>query len=197
MKKHSNILEVAALRPYFMGFIFYPKSPRYVGDRFEMPPLPASINKVGVFVNENLEVILGAVKKYQFDFVQLHGDETVGETAELRQSGVGIIKVFRVDASFDFAITTTYHPYVDYFLFDTKGKNYGGNNVAFNWSILCRYDQSTPFLLSGGLNAENLRETSQLEVLNCVGFDLNSGVETQPGIKNIESIQKIIEVLES
>lgn len=195
MKDPTNIVEVAMLSPDWMGFIFYEKSPRFVGDDFVMPSIPSSIKKVGVFVNESSERILFLSKKYSFDFVQLHGDEPIAQLAELKSNGLKIVKAFRIDIDFNFETTVPYQKYADYFLFDTKGKHYGGNNETFNWGLLKNYNQQIPFLLSGGLNRNNISSLSVVEGTNCVGYDFNSGVEIEPGVKDIDKVKQVIKFL--
>ena len=87
MKYPDNIREVSSLHPDFMGFIFYPNSPRYVGqlDAVSLTSLPTSIKKTGVFVNENLENILTAISKYNLDAVQLHGADNKKLCRKIRQ----------------------------------------------------------------------------------------------------------------
>ncbi|HEU5145241.1 MAG TPA: phosphoribosylanthranilate isomerase [Chryseosolibacter sp.] len=191
MRDPGNIADVSRLHPDFLGFIFYAPSPRYVGDDFKMPPFPSTIRRVGVFVNETNAVILQKVKEHQLDFVQLHGGESVQQCRELKTSGVGVIKVFSVDDETDFSITQSYRDAVDYFLFDTKGKLYGGNAVRFNWEVLSRYDQSVPFFLSGGITPDHVTEINDLEKLNLVAIDVNSGVEVRPGWKDPQRIEEI------
>ena len=137
MRDAENIAAVASLRPQYMGFIFYPKSPRFVGESFDIPAnLPASIKRVGVFVNESNAVIIAKSKSLKLDFVQLHGNESPAQCDELKATGLGVIKVFSIDDDFNFELTKPYREAVDYFLFDTKGKYYGGNAKTFNWKIL-------------------------------------------------------------
>ncbi len=196
MCEPSNIIEVAKFSPDFMGFIFYKQSPRYVGLNFSIPAdFPEAIKRVGVFVNQEVPVILETAKKYQLGFVQLHGRETVNDCNQIKESGMGVIKVFSVYDNFDFSETLPYQSTVDYFLFDTKGKYYGGNNQIFDWKILLNYNQQIPFLLSGGLNADNVSNLSLLSGTNLAGVDLNSGVETMPGNKDVSKIQAIREIL--
>ena len=193
MRDTENIKQVAALFPDYLGFIFYEQSPRYVGKSFSIPTnLPASISKVGVFVNEKSETIQLLVKRYQLDFVQLHGQELPADCERLKQFGVKIIKAFSVDSNFDFNSTMPYESMVDYFLFDTKGKKYGGNAVAFDWSLLNQYHQRIPFFLSGGLNPENIKTITTLSTMNLHALDINSGVEISPGIKDVVMIQSIL-----
>jgi phosphoribosylanthranilate isomerase len=192
MRDSKNILEVAALQPEYMGFIFYKKSPRYVGEDFSLPVgFPTSIKKVGVFVNEALDSIQQKAKSIPLDFIQLHGNESVENCKQLKQFGFSIIKAFAVDEQFDFEITKPCMEWVDYFLFDTKGKFYGGNAATFEWSILEKYNQQVPFFLSGGLNQENISGIKSLQQMNLHAIDINSGAELSPGFKNVDQIKKI------
>ena len=194
----DNILEVASLSPDYTGFIFYEPSPRYVGVGFKMPPdLPKSIKKVGVFVNEEVEVVKKIVAKFKLDFVQLHGSESVEDCQTLKQFGVGVIKVFSIDPTFDFHATLPYEGSVDYFLFDTKGTLYGGNAVPFDWNLLANYHQRVPFFLGGGLTLENISGIKNLPKMNLYAVDVNSGVEDSPGFKNIARVEAVIEILNS
>jgi len=115
----------------------------------------------------------------------------------LGQLGLGIIKVFSVGDDFDFSITKPYKNVVDYFLFDTKGKHYGGNASTFNWDLLKQYDQEIPFFLSGGLTPENIEQVSKLEGMNVHALDVNSGVELSPGVKDVLKIKQLNEILYS
>lgn len=191
MRDTANIAGVSQVRPEFLGFIFYPPSPRYVGDDFAMPDLPPGIKRVGVFVNEENAIIRKKAAQYNLDFVQLHGHETAEQCRELKEHGIGVIKVFSVDDETDFAVTQAYRNVVDYFLFDTKGKLYGGNASRFNWNVLSRYDQKIPFFLSGGIGPEHVEEINRLKDLNLLAIDVNSGVEIQPGLKDVRRIEMI------
>jgi phosphoribosylanthranilate isomerase len=185
MRDAANIIAVEELRPDYMGFIFYDKSPRYVGEDFRIPKME---NAVGVFVNESTENIL----KKGVNIVQLHGDESPEQCAGLKSKNITIIKVFSIDDDFDFDNIKPYSDVVDYFLFDTKGKFFGGNAYPFDWNKLNEYDQSKPFFLSGGLNAQNLMNLDLLNGMNLYAIDLNSGVEDSPGIKSIEKIKNVM-----
>jgi phosphoribosylanthranilate isomerase len=196
MRDPKNILEVTALQIEYMGFIFYKKSPRYVGEDFSIPSdFLATTKRVGVFVNEDVEIIQSKAVEHKLDFIQLHGAESVNDCAELKKTGLGVIKVFSVDDQFDFNKTIPYETVVDYFLFDTKGKFYGGNAATFDWSVLQKYNQHIPFFLSGGLNPENVSEIKNLKSMNLHAVDVNSGVETSPALKNISKIKSIQRLL--
>lgn len=196
MRDVKNIEEVASLSPDYMGFIFYDKSPRYVGEKFvETNMFPSSVQKVGVFVNEETDEILKRVSQVKFQFVQLHGNESVEQCKVIRDAGLKVIKVFSVDDDFDFATTEKYNSSVDFLLFDTKGKYHGGNAKVFNWDILKRYNQRIPFFLSGGLSSENIESVKELEGLNIHALDLNSGVEISPGLKSVDKIKEVNQIL--
>ena len=196
MRDPSNIMEVSQLQPDYMGFIFYEKTPRYVGVDFFIPEhFPPATKRVGVFVNESSEVILEKVSAFKLDLVQLHGHEPAAQCSELKDQGVGVIKVFSVGDNMDFRVTEAYGPAVDYFLFDTKGRFYGGNAEVFDWNVLARYDQKIPFFLSGGITPENVKGIGGFRSLNIQGIDVNSGVELSPALKDVEKIRAIKSIL--
>ncbi len=189
MKQRENILEVATLNPDFMGFIFYANSPRYVGGAFKMPAeLSPTIKRVGVFVNESTERMLELSMQHQLEFVQLHGDETPGQCRQLKEQGLKVIKAFAVDESFDFKSLPNFEPFVDYFLFDTKGAQRGGNGIPFDWRMLTNYKSDVPFLLSGGIDPVNVGKIPQINNSNLFAIDVNSGVEESPGIKSVHKL---------
>jgi phosphoribosylanthranilate isomerase len=195
MRDEQNIKEVAALQPDFMGFIFFKKSKRFVGENFQdkvLQSIREETKKVGVFVNENQEVVRSIASKYKLDFVQLHGDESVGECTFLKESGLGILKAFAIDNDFDFTVLNEYEGIVDYFLFDTKAPGgYGGHGVTFNWSLLNLYKLNTPFLLAGGIGLKNISEVKELNHKMLAGIDVNSQFEIKPALKNIEIIKDL------
>jgi len=194
MKIPENILAVAALQPDFMGFIFYPKSPRFAEplDIATLNALPQSIKKIGVFVNENMENILTFVYKYKLDGVQLHGTELVGMCKEFRESGLIVIKAFPIAEAYNFKVTKPYEGACDYFLFDTKTDAYGGSGLKFNWKMLDEYKGQTPFLLSGGIAADDAEAILKIEHPKFAGIDLNSRFELKPGLKNIDLLKTFI-----
>lgn len=192
MREPSNILEVAGLQPEYMGFIFYEKSPRCVPADFKIPAeFPVTVKRVGVFAHKEPEQIMNRVHQHQLDFVQLHGDESVAFCEKLKSKNIGVIKVFSVADEFDFNQTKNYSNVVDYFLFDTKGKYHGGNGQVFDWNLLQRYDQEIPFFLSGGLSVDNVVNVNTIKNMNLHAIDVNSGVETAVGLKNMERIANL------
>lgn len=191
MRDHENILELASLQPEYMGFIFYDKSPRFVGHEFVIPGISSAISKVGVFVNESTEKMLAIRDGYNLAFLQLHGSESPAQLEALQKEGVKIIKVFSVDDDFDFMATQSYEGLADFFLFDTKGKYYGGNAQRFNWTNLEKYNQRVPFFLSGGIGPENVSEIAVLTGMNIHALDINSGVELSPALKDLTKVSLV------
>ncbi|SHN25980.1 phosphoribosylanthranilate isomerase [Cyclobacterium lianum] len=179
----------------WMGMIFFPPSRRYVPgfghapDSYRKWPIP----RVGVFVNASAALIRSTVHAYGLDKVQLHGDESVGQVEEIRNGFEGeLIKVFRMGADWSWEALELYLPHVDYFLFDTDGPSFGGTGHRFNWEILKEYTLDKPFLLSGGIGAEQVAE-----ILECYqslpamkGIDINSRFEKKAGWKDLKLIRK-------
>jgi phosphoribosylanthranilate isomerase len=189
MKYPDNILEVGALLPDYMGFIFWEKSARYFDGI--IPTLPKSIQKVGVFVNATSEEILDKIQKHDLQAVQLHGSESVEFCESLKKKlpkGIEVIKVFSILNTFDFAALKPFEPLCDYFLFDTKGKLPGGNGTTFDWKVLEQYASTKPFFLSGGIGIEELEDVKQVLKTNLpiYAIDVNSKFELNPGLKNIQ-----------
>lgn len=196
MKFPKNILEIGALQPDFMGFIFYPKSKRFVGDNFSsksLEKLPSTIEKVAVFVNENVNRIIEIQKQFSFDFIQLHGNETVAECEILKENNIKIIKVFSVDNYFNFNDVVAYETVCDYFLFDTKTPKYGGSGKTFDWELLENYTLSKPFFLSGGLSIHNIGKIKYANYPMLVGLDFNSRLEDRNTKKITEEVSELIE----
>ena len=198
LRDPENIREIAALQPDFMGFIFYPNSPRYVGqlDAVSLTSLPTSIKKTGVFVNENLENILTAISKYNLDAVQLHGADNKKLCRKIRQEAkTMVIKVFPIMDASNFRVTGDYEDVADYFLFDTKTDLYGGSGQKFNWNILQEYTGNKSFLLSGGIGADDVKAIRAIEHPLLAGVDLNSKFELKPGLKNVALLKQFIDEL--
>jgi phosphoribosylanthranilate isomerase len=191
----DNIEEVAALQPDYVGFIFYPKSPRYVGENFKMPALDKEIKKVGVFVNEPIERVVEIVIKYDLQYAQLHGTEATEECQTIRDKGIGIIKAFAMDEHFDFRQLEQYESTIDYFLFDTKTKGFGGSGRSFNWHLLKEYSMNNAYFLSGGISLGNTAALKSIDLQNIHALDVNSRFEIRPGLKDIEMLQKLKEHL--
>lgn len=198
MKYPENIRDVASLNPDFMGFIFYPKSPRFAEnlDLSALSALPKTIKKVGVFVNENLENILTYIHKYDLDAVQLHGSENKKLCRAIKEEAKTlVIKVFSIMGAHNLKVTKNYEEVADLFLFDTKTDLYGGSGQKFNWNILHEYHGEKDFLLSGGIGLDDVNVIRKLEHPRMIGVDLNSRFEIQPGLKNVDLLREFIEEL--
>lgn len=192
IRDKANIEALDQVAVDYVGLIFYPKSKRYFfdGNAAVADVLELNKQRVGVFVNESIDKIKALAEEFKLSVVQLHGDESVAECAALKEEGYQVWKAFSVsDQLPDLA---AYRAAVDAFLFDTKGKEYGGNGVRFDWSALTDYSEEIPFVLSGGIDPEDVEMVkgfshSALEVL-----DLNSRFESAPGLKDMESLKAFV-----
>ena len=193
MKVPANILEVAALQPDYMGFIYYKQSKRYAGELSAglLRELPLNIKKTGVFVDESLSVVAESVTEFGFSAIQLHGAETVEYCLELKQTipqGTELIKAFGVDGDFDFGQLKAYEEVADYFLFDTQTAGHGGSGKVFNWNLLDRYELDKPYFLSGGIGPEHVEDISKIKDERLYAIDVNSRFELEPGLKQIDKL---------
>jgi phosphoribosylanthranilate isomerase len=188
-----------------VGFIFYPKSPRYVyqGGVDQVLASADGVMRVGVFVNEDLSDVEREVKYWKLDVAQLHGDEDVEycEALTSRCPALSLVKAFQMKEEFDFEVTKPYEAMCDHFLFDTATAGYGGSGRTFSWELLKEYGGDVSCIVSGGLSAETVpalltffKNNPELD-RRVVALDFNSGVETAPGEKSIEKIQEIIEIV--
>ena len=191
MRDADNIREVEALHPQWMGFIFWPRSSRYVSERPKY--MPTSARRVGVFVDQDIDLVERTARDYALDIIQLHGSESPDYARRLRRWKV--IKAFNMATAADLDRTKAYEGAVDYFLFDTKGQCVGGNGAKFDWTVLSSYQGDTPFLLSGGIGPDDAESVKSFHHPRCIGIDLNSRFETAPGIKNIIQLKSFIESL--
>lgn len=198
IQQPENLQQIAALQPDYMGFIFYPKSPRYVLPHLnasDFQNIPESIKKIGVFVNGDPEVIMEYVEQFNLDGIQFHGDESPETIYKFRNIGLVLFKAFGLQDDFDFDILKEYEHAVDFFLFDTKTAQYGGSGQKFNWNILKNYSSLKPFLLSGGIGVEELEDVLSIQDLPIHAVDLNSRLEISPGLKDIDKVKKAIKII--
>jgi phosphoribosylanthranilate isomerase len=185
----------------FAGFIFYPKSPRYVFRHLTSAQIKKinTINKVGVFVNASVEEVLLMVDECRLHMVQLHGDESP-KYCERIADYVSVVKAFRL--SDNDSIEWMIKPYMevcDMFMFDTMGAGYGGTGKKFDWNILKGSTIGKPFFLSGGIQPDDtqaLKDFQQEPVSKAMfAIDINSKFETSPGIKDMKKVEQFIQEL--
>jgi len=186
MKLPENIAEVIALEPDYLGFIFFTRSKRFVGelDPEMIKNIPETIRTTGVFVDERMETVKERVATYQLKAVQLHGNESPAYCKELKKV-TEVIKAFGIDSSFDFDRLDDYFDSVDYYLFDTQTAEHGGSGKNFNWRLLEKYQLIKPFFISGGIGLDNVAELPRINDERLYGVDVNSRFETAPGVKDI------------
>ena len=193
MRDPLNLEQVCSLLPEYVGFIFYPRSKRFVG----IHPDPAlfcipgpAIKKVGVFVDEELEQVRKTIGLYGLEAVQLHGSESVDYCRQLSGEPVEVIKV--LDPHGSIPELEEYLEVADYFLFDSAGAGKGGTGQKFDWKLLGNLPHSAPFLLSGGIGPGDAGHIRSLDLQGLMGVDINSRFELSPGIKNIERLREFV-----
>ncbi len=191
MRDARNIRELVRLQPDYIGFILFPGSKRYLGDDYHLEEaIPSGIQKVGVFVNATLDVVLGWYNRLALDYVQIHGNEPAEYCQELSQMGIRVIKAFGVDTDFDFSRLKAYRPWCEYFLFDTKTSGHGGSGKQFDWRLLSGYTLDTPIFLSGGIGPGDVEALQQIQGLPIHAIDINSCFEEAPAVKNIALLEQ-------
>jgi phosphoribosylanthranilate isomerase len=228
MKFQDNIEAVTTLQPDYLGFIFYEKSPRFFdGIIPELPKnikktgvfVNASLayilervkkydlQAVQLHGNESsgfcaaLKFSLSSLSRQESGKNPTGNDETptaastVGRYTEM----IEIIKVFSIKDTFNFEVLKPYEAVCDYYLFDTKGKNPGGNGYTFNWEALKNYPSIKPYFLSGGIGLEEVENVlsflQKQESKYCHTIDINSRFEIKPALKDIEKLQEFIKKL--
>lgn len=175
-----------------VGLNFYPPSPRCV-TRDEAASLaakvPATVQTVGVFVDPDDDTLAATLGAVRLDLIQLHGSESVARVAEVRQRfGVKVMKAAGISGAPDVDAAAAYAGVVDWLMFDARapadaaGALPGGNAVAFDWQLLAGRRWSVPWMLSGGLDADNVADAVRLTGARVV--DVSSGVETGRGCKS-------------
>ena len=197
IREPEDLISISTMNVDYVGFIFVPTSPRYACGKL-LPELTAlfsnsspNMKKVGVFVNEDINVIFDTIEKFHLDAVQLHGNESF-DTCSALAGEVEVIKVIKISSTEDFTQAEQYEGNVSKFLFEPSGELDGGNGIKFDWSFLNSYDGSTPFLLSGGIGPEDAIKIFEIAHPQFVGIDINSKFEEYPGKKNISSLTTFV-----
>jgi len=194
MREPQNIAELARLKPDYMGFIFYERSPRFAGelDPTALQALPPEVLRVGVFVNAPQGYIHELAERYSLNMLQLHGDETPNECAKLQHS-YKVIKAFGIASKQDIDVTAAYEGCCDYFLFDTKTILRGGSGKKFDHSLLDAYRGKTPFFLSGGIGLQDTEAVKYFSHPKLEALDINSCFEVSFGVKDAVRVKEFIE----
>jgi phosphoribosylanthranilate isomerase len=186
----------------FAGFIFYPKSPRYMAMKIgaeKIRQIKGKIIKVGVFVNPTYEELMKTVDDYRLDMVQLHGDETPKFCDKIADY-ISVIKAFRLSDNDSLQhMTQSYTEVCDFFMFDTLGAGYGGTGKKFDWNMLEKSPPLKPYFLSGGIESGDEQKLSEF-ITTAAGeklfaVDINTKFEIGPGVKDVNSIRKFAENL--
>jgi phosphoribosylanthranilate isomerase len=183
----------------YAGFIFYERSPRYLGKHELTAKVIADaglqIKRIGVFVNEVEEKIIEAVDEWGLTMVQLHGEESPAFCEKI-SNHVKTIKAFRVNEmeSLSYKVSP-YQDAVEYFLFDAMGEQYGGTGKQFNWEIIKEAHIQKPFFLSGGIGPDDASSVLNLMDDNpfCHAVDVNSRFEIEPGVKNMVLVRQFVD----
>ncbi len=199
MRDKENIRQLIKLRPDMIGFIFYPESKRYTGQKLEREVInliPKHIKKTGVFVDMAPGLLIDAANASQLDYIQLHGDETPAYCERIKQEGFEVIKAFSINDKIDMNELTGYEAHCKYFLFDTQCKTYGGSGKKFDWHMLNQYAGEIPFILSGGIGPGDANDILHINHPKLHGIDINSQFETAPGIKDISLIKDFIKIIQ-
>jgi phosphoribosylanthranilate isomerase len=198
MKDKENIRALIPLKPDFIGYIFYPKSPRFVEQEIAhklTERVPSAVKKVGVFVNSSIEDILDKVIYLRLDWVQLSGNESLLFVKKLNHANIPIIKAVHVNEVEDLERALEFTPFISKFLFDTKTDVFGGSGYKFDWNILNSYQGDVPFFLSGGIGPGDVDDILSFRHSMFEGIDINSKFEIEPGLKNIELIQSFLKAI--
>ncbi len=187
----------------YIGLVFYGPSPRCVPIETAVTfsgLAPDGVKVVGLFVDPSDEEIRGPVKYAWLDMIQLHGNESPARVKEIKAAfNVPVMKAFRIKSKDDLAHVEDYKDACDWFLFDAKVDEGaalpGGTGVTFDWNVLKDYDPGKPWMLAGGLNADNIAQA--LEALSPDAVDLSSGVEDSPGVKSPDKIAAFFDAIKA
>lgn len=191
MTNREQVLHAAAEGVDALGFIFAAKSPRYISPseaRDIIRDLPPFVDRVGVFLDEEENAVEDIASYCGLTTLQLHGTESPAYCEKLPWK---IIKAFQVLPDFDFSILNPYENKVSAFLFDTFHKDKaGGTGEIFDWSLVNGLNTSLPIVLAGGLGTENI--VRAIEAVRPFAVDVNSTLETAPGVKDMELISRLM-----
>lgn len=182
-----------------IGFVFYPKSPRALALPIAAQlaaQVPTGLRSVGLFVDPSDEELEAVTARVPLALVQLHGNESPARVAAVKaRFALPVIKALAVSSAADVAAAEPYANVADYFLFDAKPPTNvsalpGGNGLAFDWRLLQGAKIARPWLLAGGLTPQNVVEAAETSGAKMV--DVSSGVESRPGVKDVNLIESFM-----
>ena len=189
----------------FVGIVFFPPSPRYVAPDMAaglIRAVPSTVTSVGLFVDATDDVIAQTLEFVDLDMLQLHGSESPDRVQELREKfGRKTMKAIKVESAADIEAAMRFEDSSDWLLFDAKapktmtGALPGGNALAFDWHLLEGRSWKRPWMLSGGLNSDNVAEA--VSISGAIAVDVSSGVEDRPGAKNPALIKRFLDTVEA
>lgn len=183
----------------YVGLVFYPPSPRCldpVRAREVATAVAASAKVVGLFVDASEAEIEAVLRHVPLDLLQLHGNETPERVRGLALwSGLDVVKALRVEEASDLAPLDEHADAADMVLFDAKpprtpGALPGGNGLSFDWRLLQGLALAKPWMLAGGLDADNLARA--VELVRPPVVDVSSGIETRPGVKDLGKLEAFL-----
>lgn len=194
MRDPGNVMEVGALNPDYMGFIFYPPSARHCGDLAPavVASLPAAVTPVAVSVDMEEERLAEMAHAYGFPALQLHGCESPDTCVRLRERGFTVIKAISVKGKESLKVIRRYEGCADMYVLDTATSGKGGSGRKFDWDLLVDLETETDFLLSGGISPDDAVRIMSLRHPRMAGIDLNSRFEIRPGLKDVSLLRKFL-----
>lgn len=200
MRDLKNIAAVAALGPDYLGFICWPGSKRFIGEELNAAALDSvcpNTERVGVFVNQDASEIADYVRRLGLTVVQLHGDESPEFCRALRAvfPAGEIWKAIAISKSYPAEEVARFDTVVDRLLFDTSTPERGGSGVSFDWSLLKQHRAGVPLVLSGGLGVDNLEKALEEGIPELSIVDLNSRLESSPGLKDSVLVSQALTVI--
>ena len=197
-----NYCCTANYQPDFLGFIFYPPSPRNItyetAKKYKKIINNSKINKVAVAVNPSKEELIKIFSNLEPQYLQLHGEDTTSLLAikELKDEfSFKLIKALPIGNINDLKKADSYVNIADYFLFDTVTSTYGGSGKAFDWDIMKHHNITKPYFLSGGININNIAKA--ISSTGSKFIDICSGIESSKGVKDINKVKEILEYVKT
>jgi phosphoribosylanthranilate isomerase len=189
----------------YIGLVFFARSPRHLTPSEAgalSRPVAGKVGRVGLIVDADDAAIAAILADCPLDMLQLHGQESPARVVEIRgKFGLPVMKAVAIAGAADIAAARVYETVADRLLFDAKPPKElqnalpGGNAVSFDWQVLAGQQFARPWMLAGGLTVDNLAEAVRISGARSV--DTSSGVEDQPGVKNLQKINEFLRISRS